>query len=279
MDVRVHIMDESIFEQMKLHAEQKGITVPAEARVELVRDTGVVIRPTLVTKRRDIKQGEVITLISQGGERFDRKIAFVAQGEGEVDAEYYVFIGYESYCRIFGVPELQSISVTLQGITMEKVAKWLQENMTGVSIIRNEILLGNTIEELNYEELVSTSIMVGIMLLASVMFLLCYNSFFYLSKIEQYRKLYVIGASKKMIKHSILFQALRMSLLLTGLNIGLAYLLYRIGISISSLSVQNKVSMLPLTELFVIILLVVGISMGAAWFASKQVLRELEQKA
>ncbi|MBQ8800655.1 MAG: ABC transporter permease [Lachnospiraceae bacterium] len=279
LNVRVQILDESSFERMKLQEEKKGEVLNVASGTELLGQEGVVIQPTLLADKKKIKMGNGITLLSPEGERFERTVTHVAQFGGEVDADYYVFIGYDSYCEIFGVPALQDISVTLHGITMKEVAEQLQSNMPGVSVKINDILLGYSEEQLRQESIISTATAVGITLLAAVAFLICYNSFFYLSKVEQYRKLYVIGASKKMIKNSILFQAFRASIVMMVLNTGLAYGLHRVMLKQTNVAIQNRVSAFPVVGLIVVALLVVAIAMSSAGFASKQVLKELEQKA
>ncbi len=279
LDVRVQILDESSFKRLKLQEEKNGEVFKFESGTELLEQDGIVIQPTLLADKKKIKQDKGITLISPEGKRFDREVTYVTHFGGEVDADYYVYIGYESYCEIFGTPEICNVSITLHGTTLKEMEKQLQHNMPGFSIEANDILSGYSEEQLRREDIISTATAVGIVLLATMAFLLCYNSFFYLSKLEQYRKLYVIGASKKMIQQSILFQALRASLVMMILNTGVAYALHIYMTKQSSITIQNKVSAFPVVGLVIVAILVVGISMSAAWFASKQVLRELEQKA
>lgn len=278
--VRLQILDESSFRCMKLQSEQMGTFMFANSAEELLGETGILVRPTMETIRKKITKGEQVTLFSPSGEPYECEIAFVAQNGGEIDADYYMFISYGRYCEIFGAPELRNFSVTLDETTSEKVEKALQQKLKGVSIKQNELLLGNTVEELNRDEVVSDVICVMISFLAAAAFLLCYNSFYYLSKTEEYRKLFAMGASKNMIRKIILSQALRMSWLLAVLNAAAGYIFYLFVRNVlSDQWVRENTTSFPLAGIIISVLLVMVISMSATWFASGQVLKELEQKA
>ncbi|MCH5273446.1 MAG: ABC transporter permease [Lachnospiraceae bacterium] len=277
--VRLQILDERSFRQMKMNSEKVGIAVSAESGQELLGETGILVRNTLKTTGEKIAEGEMIRLLSPSGEHYDCEVVMVAQNMGEVDADYYMFISFSRYCEIFGLPELYGFSVTLHDIKYTQAADMLARETQELSITKNALLYGNTLNELNNDTLVSTVVFVVIAFLTAIVFLFCYYSFYYLAKTEEYRKLFAMGASKSMVRKMMLFQSLRSSWILALVNAGIAYFVYRLNINtISDQWLKKTTVQFPLTVLFVLVLIVIGICISATWFASGQVLKELEQK-
>lgn len=267
--VRLQILDEKSFRQMKMDSEKTGVAVSAESGKELLGETGILVRKTAKTINKRMEEGEAVQLISPSGERYDCEIVMLAKNMGELDADYYMFIGFSRYCEIFGLPELWSFSVMLNNTTYAGAASILEREMGGVSITRDALLYGNTRDELNNDTWVSTIVEVLLAVLAAVVFLFCYYSFYYLAKTEEYRKLFAMGASKGMVKKAMLLQSLRSSWILALANAGLGYLLYRYTIStISNQWLKENTVQFPVAELTVLVLFVIGISLGATYFAS-----------
>lgn len=277
--VRLQVLDEQNFRQMKMDSEKTGVAVPAKSGKELLGENGILIRKTARTINKKMEKGETIRLLSPSGECYDSEIMMLAQNMGEIDTDYYVFISFNRYCEIFGVPELQKFSVILNNTTISEVANILEREMEGVYITKNALLYGNTRDELNHDTWLSTMVEVLLAVLAAVAFLFCYYSFYYLAKTEEYRKLFAMGASRKMVKKAILLQSVRSSWILALVNAGVGYLLFRFNIStISDQWLKENTVQFPVAALTGLVLFVLGISMGATWFASRQVLKELEQK-
>lgn len=277
--VRLQVLDEQNFRQMKINSEKTGVAVPAKSGKELLGENGILVRETARTINKRMEKGETIRLLSPFGECYDCEIVMLAQNMGEIDTDYYMFISFSRYCEIFGSPELRSFSVMLNNTTYTKVAGILEREMEGVSITKNALLYGNTRDELNHDTWVSTMVEVLLAVLAAVVFLLCYYSFYYLAKTEEYRKLFAMGASRKMVKKTMLLQSVRSSWILALVNAGIGYLLYRLNIStISDQWLKENTVRFPVTALTVLVLFVLGISLSATWFASGQVLKELGQK-
>ncbi len=276
--VQLQILDESNFRKMKLDCEKAGRIVLEESGEELLKENKVLVRQTLDTVRKKVEQGDRIQLFSQDGQSYDCEIALVGQNGGETGVDYYLFISFSQYCKVFGIPELQSFSVTLNGITLEEAGKRLKQEMEGVSIVQNTILLGNTEEELDRDAWITAVLLVVLSFLSAVTFLICYYSFYYLAKTEEYRKLFAMGASKKMLRGIMFSQSFRNSLLVALLSAVMGYLLYYVNNRYIDQWLLESIPVVPVAELMVLILFVIGISLGATWFASGQVLKELEQK-
>ncbi len=277
--VRLQILDEQSFQKMKINSEKTGMIVSAESGKELLGENGILVRKTARTASKRIEKGETIRLLSPSGAHYDCEIVMLAQNMGEIDTDYYMFISFSRYCEIFGVPELQAFSVMLDNTTYTETASILEREMEGVSLTKNALLHGNTQEELNHDTWISTMTEVLLAVLAAVTFLFCYYSFYYLAKTEEYRKFFAMGASRKMVKKAMLLQSVRSSWILALANAGLGYLLYRFNIStFSDQWLKENTVRFPVAELTVLIVFVIGISLGATWFASGQVLKELEQK-
>lgn len=277
--VRLQVLDEQNFRKMKINSEKAGMIVPAESGKELLGENGILVRKTARTANRRMEKGETIQLLSPSGTHYDCEIVMMAQNMGEIDTDYYMFISFHRYCEIFGVPEIRSFSVMLDNTTYAEAVSVLEREAEGVSLTRNELLYGNTQEELKHDTWISTMMEVLLAVLAAVVFLFCYYSFYYLAKTEEYRKLFAMGASKRMVKRAMLLQSVRSAWILALVNAGLGYLLYRFNIStFSDQWLKGNTVQLPVAELMVLILFVIGISLGATWFASGQVLKELEQK-
>ncbi|MGN0324924.1 MAG: FtsX-like permease family protein [Lachnospiraceae bacterium] len=278
--VRLQILDEKSFRKMKKDLEAMGISVAEESGEELLGESGIVVRGTRKTLHKKVPEAATVQLLSSTGERYECEVVLNARNYGELDADYYMFIGFGTYCEVYGVPELQEFSVTLKNTAYAKTVDRLRQTVDGVSLMQNELLLGNTLRELHSDTIVSTIAEVFLSILASAVFLFCYYSFYYLAKTEEYRKLFAMGASMRMVKNTMLLQSLRSSWFFSLLNAGFSYLVYRYNVSsISDVWLQENTTKLPLAALILLMLFVVGISMSATWFASGQVLKELEQKA
>lgn len=278
--VRIQILDEAAFGRLKASLAKSGYKLEADSGAELLQEKEIIIHQTMLSARKRIREGEVVQLLAPSGEVYDCKVALMANCSVDVDAEYYIYLNYGAYCDIFGVPELQRFSVTLDGVALTEVTEALEREMQGVSIGENELLVGNTEEELNHDTIIYDIMLIFVSVLTAVAFLFCYNSFYYLAKTEEYRKLLAMGASRRMIKGIILSQALRLAGILAVVNVVVSYLFYRVNVdSIRDVGVREEITLLPLWELCVVVIFVMAVTMGTAWFASKQVLKELEQTA
>lgn len=276
--VQLQILDESSFRKMKLDCEKAGRIVLEESGMELLKENKILVRQTLDTVRKRVEQGDRMRLFSPDGQSYDCEIALVGQNGGETGVDYYLFISFSQYCKVFGIPELQSFSVTLNGITLEKAGKRLLQEIEGASIVQNIILLGNTEEELDRDAWMTAVLLVFLSFLSAVTFLICYYSFYYLAKTEEYRKLFAMGASKKILKSIMLSQSFRNSLVVAFFSAVMGYILYYVNNRYIDQWLLESVPVVPVAELTVLIVFVIGISLGATWFASGQVLKELEQK-
>ncbi len=125
LDVRLQILDEMSFERMKILAEKRGGVVPTETGEELLREEGILLRHTFHTIRGGIQCGDEVTLLSPGGEPFPYEVVYVAENEGEGDADYYLFVSYETYCRVYGTPDLKEFTVLLKNTGKAEVEKSL----------------------------------------------------------------------------------------------------------------------------------------------------------
>lgn len=276
--VRLQILDESSFREMKLDCEKAGIIVPAESGAELLGENRILVRQTLDTVRKKVVPGDVVRLFSPSGETYDCEVALVGQNGGEIGVDYYLFISFQQYCEIFGVPELQRFSVTLHGITPGKAGKALQQEAEGAFIEQNALMIGNTEEELDQDAWVAAVLFVFLSFLSAVAFLFCYYSFYYLAKTEEYCKLFAMGASGRMLRSVMVSQSFRNSLLTAFFSAIMGYLLYYVNNRYMDQWLLENVPAVPVPELTVLVLFVIGISLGATCFASGQVLKELEQK-
>ncbi len=276
--VQLQILDESSFRKMKLDCEKAGRIVLEESGMELLKENKILVRQTLDTVRKRVEQGDRMRLFSPDGQSYDCEIALVGQNGGETGVDYYLFISFSQYCKVFGIPELQSFSVTLNGITLEEAGKRLLQEIEGASIVQNIILLGNTEEELDRDAWMTAVLLVFLSFLSAVTFLICYYSFYYLAKTEEYRKLFAMGASKKILKSIMLSQSFRNSLVVAFFSAVMGYILYYVNNRYIDQWLLESVPVVPVAELTVLIVFVIGISLGATWFASGQVLKELEQK-
>lgn len=278
--VQLQILDEISFEKMKKEYEALGIFIEEESGEELLKNGGILIRRTMDTIRKQVEEGDIVQVFSPTGECHECEIVMVGKSSGEIGFDYHLFLSFEKYFEIFGFPQMQGMLACLNGIKMKDVENELQKIGTDIYIEKNEILYGNTEEELSSDAWISNIVTLLLGILSTVAFFFCYYSFYYLAKTEEYRKLFAMGASKGMIRDIMVSQSLRNSLLLALFSTVVGYLLY---ISDNKAMtdqwfVQNA-PRVPVAELVVIAFLVVGISMGATSFASKQVLKELEQTA
>ena len=115
------------------------------------------------------------------------------------------------------------------------------------------------------------------LLLPAVVFLFCYYAFYYLEKIEEYRKLCAMGASRPMIRKIMLFRSLRSAFVIALANGIVNYVIYLIRAANLEGSYLGKgLKQHPVAEVIILVMLVFCVTMGATMFASKQVLRELE---
>lgn len=174
---------------------------------------------------------------------------------------------------------LQEFAVQLYS-EYETVAALVEDVVPGAKLVEDKLYVGNTEEELNRDTTIAVVADVIVALLTAVSFLFCYYSFYYLEKTEEYRKLYAMGASRSMIRKAMLSQALRSSVVIALGNGILSYVVYRWKISQYTYSwLKEDVVLFPIAEMLVFGVLVIGVSMGATWFASKQVLDVLGQTA
>lgn len=278
VDVQLQILDEVSFKKMKEAYEARGEVWREESGEELLNDGGILVCQTMDTIRERVKKGDAMEVYSPTGECHVCEIVMVGRSSGEIGFDYYLFLGFERYCEIFGFPQMQEMLVSLNGIKMKNVEKELRKIGADIYIQKNEILYGNTEEELNRDAWISNIVTMLFGILSTIAFFFCYYSFYYLAKTEEYEKLYAMGASKGMIRKIMISQSLRNSLLLTLFSVVAGYLLY-ISDRKMTMGQWLNIANLPVVELMVIAFFVVGISMSATWFAAKQVIKELEQAA
>lgn len=162
----------------------------------------------------------------------------------------------------------------------ETVAKVVEEVIPGAKLVEDKQYIGNTWEELNHDTRIAWTSDIILLLLPAVVFLFCYYAFYYLEKIEEYRKLCAMGASKPMVRKIMLFQSLRNAVVIALANGIVNYGIYLIRAANLEGSYLGKgLKQHPVAEVIILVILVFCVTMGATLFASKQVLRELEQKA
>lgn len=162
----------------------------------------------------------------------------------------------------------------------EIVAKSVKEAIPGASLVEDKQYIGNSRDELNRDTRIAWISDVTIQLLTAVVFLFCYYAFYYLEKIEEYRRLHEIGASIPMIRKIMLFQSLRSSFVIAVVNGIISYILYLWRKSqFDGHWMGDGLKQHPVAEVIILVILVFCVTMGATLFASKQVLRELKQNA
>ena len=178
-----------------------------------------------------------------------------------------------------GDEPLREITVTLQE-GYKTVAKSVEEAVLGAKLVEDELYTGNSIEELTRDMRVAWLFDVFIRLLTAVVFLVCYYCFFYLEKTEEYRRLHGMGASLPMIRKIMLYEALRGAFVVAVANGIVSFASYYLVVSEYDASwLREEISLYPVAEMLILAVMVFCATMGATLFASRQVLRELEQKA
>ncbi len=173
---------------------------------------------------------------------------------------------------------LREIAVVLQD-EYETVAKTVETSIPGASLVEDKQYIGNSMEELNRDTRIAWTLDVIIQLLTAVVFLFCYYVFYYLEKLEEYRRLYGVGASLPMIRKIMLFQSLRSSAVIAVVNGIVSYGIYLRRVSqFDGYWLEDGVKQYPVAEVIILVVMVFCVTMGATLFASKQVLKELEQR-
>lgn len=169
------------------------------------------------------------------------------------------------------------VSVVLQD-EFEIVAKTVEASVTGARLLEDKRYDGNTEEELNHDTRLTMILDVVVQVLTAVVFLFCYYVFYYLEKVEEYRRLYAMGASMTMIQKIMLFRSLRSSFIIALVNGIVSYGAFRWKAAQYDVSwLEEGINLYPVTEMLVLAVLIFGVTMGATWFASKQVMDILEK--
>ncbi len=173
---------------------------------------------------------------------------------------------------------LREVAVVLLD-AYETVAKSVEEAVPEARLAEDKQYIGISRDELNHDIRLAWISDVTIQLLTAVVFLFCYYSFYYLEKVEEFRRFYAMGASLPMIRQVMLFQALRSSFLIALINGIVSYGIYYWRASqFDGHWLEDGLKQHPVVEVLILVVIVFGVTMGATMYASKQVLRELEQK-
>ncbi|MBQ8800656.1 MAG: ABC transporter permease [Lachnospiraceae bacterium] len=174
---------------------------------------------------------------------------------------------------------LREVAVALQD-TYDVAAKSVEELLPGARLVQDKQYIGNSREELNRETRIAWTSDVILLLLPAVVFMVCYYCFYYLENVEEYRRMYRLGTSLSMIRKIMLFQSLRIAFLIALANGMVGSAAYYLRASrFDGQWLEEGLKQHPVVEIILLVVMVFGVTMGATLFASKQVLRELEQKA
>ena len=174
---------------------------------------------------------------------------------------------------------LREVAVVLLD-AYEKVAKSVEEAVPGARLVEDKQYIGNLRDELNHDTRIALLADIFVPLLSAVVFLFCYFAFYYMEKVEELRKLYALGASIPMIRKVMFLQSLRSSFVIIPVNVIVSLGVYYYQVELyGGQWLEDGFKLYPVVEVLILILVVFGVTMGATWFASRQVLHELEQKA
>lgn len=277
VNVKLMILDEVTLQRKKQEYEEMGESIGEGLEHRIFEENGVLLCQTIGTIRQKIKEGDRMEICSALGEYIPYEVALVGKNSGEVGFDYYVYIGFEQYCELFGVPEMANISVCLDDMKVKKVENELQSMGVNALVTENEVLYGYTKEEVVSDTWVYALTEMPVRLLSIIVFFVCYYSFYYLAKIGEYRKLYAMGASKKMIRNIMLCVAFRNAIAFATVNLLVTVVIDWWNNNEKYVNVSNQ--KMTIMIMLIIVVLMIGVTVGATLFASKQVLRELEQKA
>lgn len=238
----------------------------------------ILVEPTYsIIPIAEMLPGDTLYVKNFQGEDIPFEIAAVGVKQADDTCECYVYVGFDTYEKLFGMPELAKFHVALDGVTFRE-AKEAVEGLSKLYILtENNVLVGYTKGQLEWDSVVMLLEAAALSLLISFSFLICYYSFYFLSKSGEYRMLYAQGASKKMLQKLILFQALRLAVLAAVVTVGTAILLSALQGRRNEAMLEGLAEisffwwMVPLTMLFVIL-----VSVTATWLASKAMLKNLD---
>ncbi|MGN1083699.1 MAG: FtsX-like permease family protein, partial [Lachnospiraceae bacterium] len=204
---KVQIIEENSFYEFK-------VTQARTPRLERFKGTleealageRILVEPTYhFTQEEEMLAGDTMYIRNAKGEEIPFEIATVGGKKNEGTCECYVYISFETYEKLFGMPELTKFHVMFDGIDYKEAKKEIEGMSKLYSVTENEILVGHTERQLKWDEVIVLLEETLISLLISFSFLFCYSSFYFLSKKEEYWMLYAQGASKKMLQKIILY--------------------------------------------------------------------------
>lgn len=271
---KVQIIEENSFYNFKVTQARTPRLQRFQGTMEEALSGGrILVEPTYqLTRQKEMLAGDMMYIRNFLGEEVPFEIATVGGKKDDGTCDCYVYVDFDTYEMLFGMPELTKFHVMLDGITRKEAENALAELSEGYTIEENGLLADYTERQLKWDEIVLLLEETVISLLISFSFLLCFYSFYFLSGKEEYGMLYAQGASRKMLRRIIMLQAFRMSVWASFVTVavatGMAYMTKnQAAKTVEGLADTNFLWwMIPIAMALIIV-----VSMSATWFASKKV--------
>ncbi|MGN1085174.1 MAG: FtsX-like permease family protein [Lachnospiraceae bacterium] len=276
---KLQIIEETTFREFKV-AQRTSLRLERfkGTLAEALAGERILVEPTYTfLSMEEMLPGDTLYLRNSQGEELPFEIATVGAKKADGTCDCYVYVSLTTYEKLFGMPELTRFHVALDGISVKEAREAIEGLSKLYTLTENDVLVGYTEGQLEWDGVINLAEEMLISLLISFSFLICYYSFYFLSKKDEYWMLYAQGASKKMLRKIILFQALRLAFLAAVVTAGAATLLAYFSYRKAAAMLEGLATtaffwwMIPITMLFIIL-----VSVSATWLASGAMLKKLE---
>lgn len=280
IEVKLALVDESSYRELwdASVKSQKLTDLPEDSEEALAGDTLLLV-PVLNSNSRDyeeLKEGESVELLCEDGEMLPCTVGYFGKKEKSAGYDFRVYLSYDTYRKAYASSLPTQLLITLEGTEYEEAKKAIESLAPIYRVEQNEVMVDLTKEQIKSDYMVNSLAMILPLFCVALAFLFCYFSFYYLSKEEEYRMLYALGASKRMIRKVIVFHAVQISALSTAVTILVAY-----GYALSRIRKMKEMVPVGMEGLSywmipVLFVIVLATSVGTTLLSSRSVVKNLK---
>lgn len=280
IDVKLALVDETSYRELwdASVKSQKLTDLPEDSEVALAGDTLLLV-PVLNSNSRDyeeLKEGASVELLCEDGEMLPCTVGYFGKKEKSAGYDFRVYLSYDTYSKAYASSLPTQLLITLEGTEYEEAKKAIESLAPIYRVEQNEVMVDLTKEQMKSDYMVNSLAMILPLFCVALAFLFCYFSFYYLSKEEEYRMLYALGASKRMIRKVIVFHAVQISVLSTVATVVVAYGYALLRIRKMKEMVPVGMEGLSYWMIPVLFLIVLVTSVGTTLLSSRSVVKNLK---